>query len=129
MAAKKARPSRGRYAAELERLKDLNAINEVLKKSDIENAALTNTSKDSETVNDNVLDNMLDQLNVSKNANKDLGIVESLASQKAGRAAAVKRSARPAKAAKAARGRNRVVRAKSRPQHRKHKTVHRRKKR
>ena len=78
MAAKGKKGSK--YAHELERLKELNAINEVLKKSDIENAALTNTSKDSETVNDNVIDNMLDQLNINKNATKDLEIVESLAS-------------------------------------------------
>lgn len=69
---------KGKYADELERLKELSAIEEVLKKSDIENAALTNTSKDSETVNDNVLDNMLEQLNINKNANKDLEIVENL---------------------------------------------------
>ncbi|HIH50706.1 MAG: hypothetical protein ABSE71_01245 [Candidatus Micrarchaeaceae archaeon] len=123
MAAKKAKPSRGRYAAELERLRDLNAINEVLKKSDIENAALTNTSKDSETVNDNVLDNMLDQLNVSKNANKDLGIVEGLANQKTTRATPVKRHARAPRVGK------RAIRAKRKPQHKRQKATHRRKKR
>jgi len=72
---------KGKYAGELEKLKELNAINEVLKKSDIENAALTNTSKDSETVSDNALDNMLNQLNLDRNSNKDLEIVESLSSQ------------------------------------------------
>lgn len=77
---------KSKYAVELERLRELSAIEEVLKKSDIENAALTNTSKDSETVNDNVLDTMLEQLNLNKNANKDLEIVESLmASPKEGR--------------------------------------------
>ena len=72
---------KGKYADELEKLKELNAINEVLKKSDIENAALTNTSKDSETVSDSNLDNMLDQLNLDRNSNKDLEIIESLSSQ------------------------------------------------
>jgi len=115
-AAKRARPSRGKYATELERLRELNAINEVLKKSDIENAALTNTSKDSETVNDNVLDNMLDQLNVTKNANRDLEIVESLASQKAPKPFAARK--RPAKAA---RSRKRVIRAKRSPQRKRQK--------
>jgi hypothetical protein len=112
-AAKRARLSRGKYATELERLRELNAINEVLKKSDIENAALTNTSKDSETVNDNVLDNMLDQLNVTKNANRDLEIVESLASQKAPKPASARK--RPAKAARS-RKRKKAIKVKRRPQ-------------
>ncbi|MGD0728718.1 MAG: hypothetical protein ABR981_01440 [Candidatus Micrarchaeaceae archaeon] len=73
--------SSGKYANELAKLKELNAIKEVLKKSDIENAALTNTSKDSETVNDNVVDNMLDELNLNKNAHRDLEIIESLTAQ------------------------------------------------
>lgn len=81
---------RGKYANELEKLRELSAIKEVLKKSDIENAALTNTSKDSETVNDNVIDNMLNQLQIDKNSNRDLEIVESLASQ--GRKAQIIRS-------------------------------------
>jgi hypothetical protein len=71
---------KGKYADELEKLRELNAIKQVLKKSDIENAALTNTSKDSETVSDNAIDNMLDQLNLEKNSNRDLEIIESLSS-------------------------------------------------
>lgn len=69
---------KGKYAAELAKLKELNAIKEVLNKSDIENAALTNTSKDSETVSDNVIDNMLSRLQIDKNSTKDLDIIESL---------------------------------------------------
>lgn len=72
---------KGKYADEIARLKALNAIKEVLKKSAIENAALTNTSKDSETVSDNVVDNMLNQLNLDKNSTKDLEIVEALSSK------------------------------------------------
>jgi len=75
---------RSKYAAELERIRTLNAIKEVLKKSDIENAALTNTSKDSETVSDNSINNMLNELNLDKNSTKDLEIVEALAVQKKG---------------------------------------------
>ena len=72
---------KGKYANEIKRLQELNAIKEVLKKSYIENAALTNTSKDSETVSDNVVNNMLNQLNLDRNATKDLEIVENLAAQ------------------------------------------------
>jgi len=54
----------------------------VLKKSDIENAALTNASKDSEVVSDSSIDNMLDQLNLNRNSTKDLGIVEGLSRQR-----------------------------------------------
>jgi hypothetical protein len=78
---KKNNSKKSKYSAELEKLKELNAIKEVLKKSDIENAALTNTSKDSETVSDTVIDNMLNRLNLDKNANKDLEIVERLGSE------------------------------------------------
>lgn len=77
---KKVTPRRqgGRYAAELERLRELNAVKEVLAKSEIENAALINTSKDSETVSDNSIDRMLDQLDIGRHSNKDLEIVEGL---------------------------------------------------
>jgi hypothetical protein len=92
MASKKGKGGNSKYAAEIERLKELNAIKEVLKKSDIENAALTNTSKDSETVSDNVVNNMLDQLNLDKNSNKDLEIIESITSKGAGKADLIKRT-------------------------------------
>ena len=75
---------KGKYADEIAKLKELNAIKEVLKKGDIENAALTNTSKDSETVSDNVIDTMLDRLNIDKNSKKDLEIIESLTKKKGG---------------------------------------------
>ena len=54
----------------------------MLKKGDIENAALTNASKDSETVSDTTIDNMLNQLNLDRNSSKDLSIVEGLVDQK-----------------------------------------------
>lgn len=74
----KSKAGKGKYANELERLRELSAIKEVLKKGDIENAALTNTSKDSEIVSDSTIDNMLNQLQIDKNSNKDLEIIESL---------------------------------------------------
>ena len=74
--------NKGKYADELAKLKELNAIKEVLKKSDIENAALTNTSKDSETVSDTAVNNMLDELNLDKNSSRDLEIVEGISSGK-----------------------------------------------
>lgn len=78
---------KGKYASELERLKKLNAINEVLKKGEIENAALTYTPKDTETAGDNIIDNMLNQLNLNKRSNRDLEIIESLSSE--GRSASI----------------------------------------
>ncbi len=78
------KPKRGgRYASEIERLRELNAINEVLKKGEIENAALLNTSKESEIVSDNTLDNMLEQLNLNRNSGKDLEIIEGMSAEKA----------------------------------------------
>jgi hypothetical protein len=73
--------NKSKYATELERLRALNAIKEVLKKGDIENAALTNTSKDSETVGDNTINTMLDELNLNKNSTRDLEIIEGLSSK------------------------------------------------
>jgi hypothetical protein len=92
---KGSKPSKGgKYARELERLRELNTINEVLKKSDIENAALLNTSKDSESVSDSAVNNMLDQLNINKNSNKDLELIESLTRQGAAGKIASKRHIR-----------------------------------
>jgi hypothetical protein len=103
MASKKGKFLKGgRYAKELERLRELNAINEVLKKGDIENAALTNASKDSEVVSDSSIDNMLDQLNIDRNSSKDLEIVEGLTGQsRKGIRPSRRSSAKPARKPKA----------------------------
>ncbi|MDE1871751.1 MAG: hypothetical protein KGI06_05945 [Candidatus Micrarchaeota archaeon] len=98
---KKKAKSKERYANELEKLRELNAIREVLHKSDIENAALTNASKDSETVSDNAIDNMLNQLNLDRNSSKDLGIIESIASRGSSGPGGKARKARPKRQNKA----------------------------
>jgi len=91
---------KGKYSKELEKLKELNAINEVLKKSDIENAALMNTSKDSEVVSDNSIDNMLSQLNLERNSAKDLEIVEKLSKKNNAKGGPAKQKPKKGKAAK-----------------------------
>lgn len=77
----KGKKRKGRYTSELEKLKRLNAINEVLKKGEIENAALTYAPKDTESAGENVIDNMLSQLNSKKHTNRDLEIIENLSSE------------------------------------------------
>ncbi|HVC58482.1 MAG TPA: hypothetical protein VND15_03340 [Candidatus Acidoferrales bacterium] len=75
---------KSKYAHEMQRIKDLSALNRVLKKGDIENALLSNATKDSETISDNVIDNMLDQVEKGKNNQRDLEIVERLTSETKG---------------------------------------------
>lgn len=69
---------KSKYALEMQRIKDLSALNRVLKKGDIENALLSNATKDSETISDNVIDSMLDQVEKGKTNQRDIEVVERL---------------------------------------------------
>ena len=69
-----------RYQDELRRIKQLSAINKVLKKGDVENAFLNNTDKDSEITKDTAVEKMLEDLQSDKNESKDLALLDSLVS-------------------------------------------------
>jgi hypothetical protein len=69
---------RGKYARELEKIKQMSALNNMLSKGDIENALLSSGSKDSEPVNDNVVDSILDRLQQSEKSGKDMELVDKL---------------------------------------------------
>lgn len=67
-----------KYAAELAKIKEFRELSAILKKGDVENALLTNTSKDSEPVSENVIDSMLDSVSKGKVGEKDLELIEKL---------------------------------------------------
>ncbi len=65
----------GKYSAELEKLKLLKSINSMLKTSDIENALLSNSAKESEIVSDSTIDALLAKA-ASKNQSRDINLFE-----------------------------------------------------
>ena len=69
---------RGKYARELEKIKQMRALNNMLSKGDIENALLSSGSKESEHSNDNVVDSILDRLQQSEKSGKDIELVDKL---------------------------------------------------
>jgi hypothetical protein len=73
----------GKYAAELAKIKEMKALDTILKKGDIENAMLTNSSKESEPVSDNVIDAILSAADKGKLGERDLGVIEKLTTKKA----------------------------------------------
>jgi hypothetical protein len=67
-----------KYAAELAKIKELRALDAILKKGDIENALLSNSAKDSEPISDNVIDAILNSADAGKTGERDLKIIERL---------------------------------------------------
>jgi hypothetical protein len=89
----------GKYAAELAKIKEMKALDTILKKGDIENAMLTNSSKESEPVSDNVIDAILSAADKGKLGERDLEVIEKLTTKKAaGSAHSAKRVVKPKKA-------------------------------
>ena len=94
MASKK----RGKYAAELARIKELSTLEMILKKGDVENALLTNSAKESEPVSENVIDSMLNSVEKGKVGEKDMALIEKLTTKSKVRHSAAKKAAKPKKA-------------------------------
>ncbi len=65
---------KARYSKEVEEIKRMKDLNRILKAGDVENALLSNSSKDSETLNDNVLDKLLDRANTYETSGNDRGL-------------------------------------------------------
>lgn len=76
----KAQPSkRAKYSREVEEIRRMRDLSRILKAGDVENALLSNSAKDSETMNDNVLDNLLENANnVNRNSERGLELIERL---------------------------------------------------
>lgn len=71
-------PKKKKYSDEILRIRQLSALNKVLKKGDVENAFLNNTDKDVEFVKDSAAERMLEELNLGKNESKELEVFNSL---------------------------------------------------
>ena len=69
---------RGKYAAELAKIREFKILDTILKKGDVENALLSNTSKDSEPVSDTVIDAMLNSVEKGKVGERDMELIEKL---------------------------------------------------
>lgn len=86
----------GKYSKELEQMRMLKSINTMLKSSDMENALLSNSAKESETVPDSVVDEMLGKISVEREKSKAIFDVEKITTEAAGgNVAHVRRSTHP----------------------------------
>lgn len=79
---KASKKDREKYAVEMKKIKELNALGSMLKKDDVANAMLANAAKDSETVSQNVVDTILNDISSTRNEEKDLEIIERLTEKK-----------------------------------------------
>jgi|HubBroStandDraft_3_1064219.scaffolds.fasta_scaffold181188_2 hypothetical protein len=74
MASSSGSSKKAKYSKEVEEIKRLKDLSRILKAGDVENALLSNSSKDSETLNDNVLDKLLDNANSYETPRNDKGL-------------------------------------------------------
>ena len=71
--------TKAEYQKEVEEIRRLQDLSRILKAGDVENALLSNSAKDSETLPDNVLDSMLERANVEeRGGEKGLELIEKL---------------------------------------------------
>ncbi len=64
----KQKTGRGKYSKEIEEIRRLRDLNSILKAGDLENALLSNSAKESEPMNENVLDDLLQNANREERA-------------------------------------------------------------
>ena len=74
---------RKRYEEEIRRIRQLSALNKVLKKGDVENAFLNNADKETEISKDTAVERMLEELQADKSEKKDLQLLDSLVEETA----------------------------------------------
>jgi hypothetical protein len=86
MATAKGPSKKAKFSKEVEEIKRLRDLNRILTAGDLENALLSNSAKDSETVNDNVLDVLLSKANSVETRGNDRGLeaIEKLTTSTAG---------------------------------------------
>jgi hypothetical protein len=93
---------RGKYTAELAKIKELSALESILKKGDVENALLTNSAKESEPVSEGVIDAILSSVDKGKVGEKDMALIEKLTTKReAKHPHAAKKAQKPKKAPRA----------------------------
>jgi hypothetical protein len=98
MAAQKGK--RGKYAREVEKIKRMSAINNMLSKGDIENALLSSGSKESEHSNETVVDAILNKLQQNERGGRDMEMVDKLTEISTNPGAPMKSATREMKKAK-----------------------------
>ncbi len=81
--------SHGKYSSEVEKIRMLRSLNEMMKTSDMENALLSNSARDSETVSDGVVDDMLSKIGTKRE--KDIQAVERITAYSMGQGRAPQR--------------------------------------
>ncbi len=69
---------KAKLTKELEEIRRMRELGQILKVGDVENALLSNAAKDSETVNENVLDTLLNNANSAQPSANALEIIERL---------------------------------------------------
>lgn len=91
-----AKRKNGKYSKELEQMRMLKSINSMLKSSDMENALLSNSAKDSETMPDGMVDEMLGKISAERERNKAIFDVERMTAEATGSIGTqVRRSSHP----------------------------------
>ncbi|MDE1857374.1 MAG: hypothetical protein KGH98_04850 [Candidatus Micrarchaeota archaeon] len=96
--------SKAELKKEIEEIKRMKTLGKILQKGDMESALLSNSSKESEPISEDVIDSMLDNLNKGiKRENADLRLIETLTTKNGGRATARKKAAKPKRQARARR--------------------------
>ena len=88
----KAKP--GKNSKEIEQIHMLKSINQMLKSSDMENALISNSARDSETVPDAVVDEMLGRISADRERSRAMLDVEKLAGEVSRRTAQRQKPAR-----------------------------------
>jgi hypothetical protein len=111
-----------KYAAELAKIKEFKILDSILKKGDVENALLSNTSKESEPVSETVIDSMLESVERGKGGERDMELIEKLTTNERKRPRGGRKAKHAAAVRKAEKARKRVVR----PQRKKPKAKKRR---
>ncbi len=90
-----------KYSKELEQMRMLKSINTMLKSSDMENALLSNSAKESETMPDAVVDEMLGKISAEREKGRAIFDVEKMTTEATqGNVTHVRRSVPPRKASR-----------------------------
>ncbi len=76
---------RNRTKKELDQIKKMQSIKDVIDRGSSENMLLYTSSRENESLNDDVVDGMLNQMVQDKRANKDIDVIENLTAEVGGR--------------------------------------------
>lgn len=96
--------SKAELKKEVEEIKRMKTLGKILQKGDMESALLSNSSKESEPISEDVIDSMLENLNKGiKRESADLKLIESMTTKNGSRKVAKRQASRKVKRAAPAR--------------------------